>query len=80
MSLEEFLERFAEDKENEKVGIENPLSSNTVIFQLSEIPVEGQPLLAAIMRKHPHFLAGCNLGAPLRKSGLELLVAVLLDM
>ena len=31
------------------------------------------------MRKHPHFLAGCKLGASLRKSGLELLVAVLLD-
>ena len=80
MSLEEFLERFTEDKENEKVGIENPLSSNTVIFQLSEIPVEGQPLLAAIMRKHPHFITGCKLDASLRKSGLELLVAVLLDM
>ena len=80
MSLEEFLERFAEDEENEKVATDfHPLSSNTVIFQLSEIPVEGQPLLAAIMRKRPHFLAGCKLGASLRKSGLELLVAVLLD-
>nr|POF23166.1 hypothetical protein CFP56_70946 [Quercus suber] len=45
-----------------------------------EIPVEGQPLLATIMRKHPHFIAGCKLGGSLRKSSLELLVAVLLDM
>ena len=81
MSPEEFLERFAEDEENEKVVIDfHPLSSNTVIFQRSEIPVEGQPLLAAIMRKHPHFIAGCKLGATLRKSVLELLIAVLLDM
>ena len=42
MSLEEFLERFAEDEENEKVATNfHPLSSNTVMFQLSEIPVEG---------------------------------------
>ena len=81
MSLEEFLERFAEDEENEKVATDfHPLSSHTVIFQRSEILVEGQPLLAAIMRKHPHFITGCKLDASLRKSGLELLVAVLLDM
>nr|POF25227.1 hypothetical protein CFP56_56378 [Quercus suber] len=49
-------------------------------FLRSEIPAEGQPLLAAIIRKHPHFLAGCKLGVSLRKSGLQLLVAVLLDM
>nr|POE77014.1 hypothetical protein CFP56_47360 [Quercus suber] len=81
MSLEEFLGRFAKDEENEKVATGfHPLSSNTIMFQRSEIPVEGQPLLAAIIRKHPHFLAGCKLGVSLRKSGLQLLVAVLLDM
>ena len=58
----------------------HPLSNNTVMFQWSEIPTEGQPLLAAIIRKHPHFMAGCKLGVLLRKSGLQLLVAVLLDM
>ena len=81
MSLEAFLERFAEDEENEKMATDfHPFSSHIVIFQWSEIPVEGQPLLAAIMRKLPHFLAGCKLGASLRKSGFKLLVAVLLDM
>ena len=34
MSLEEFLEQFAEDEENEKVAADfYPLSSNTVMFQ-----------------------------------------------
>nr|POF24113.1 hypothetical protein CFP56_58964 [Quercus suber] len=81
MSLEEFLERFTEDEENEKVATDfHPLSSNTVMFQQSKIPTERQPLLAAIIRKHLHFLAGCKLGVSLRKSGLQLLVAVLLDM
>ena len=38
MSLEEFLEIFAEDEENEKVAIDfHPLSSDTVMFQRSEI-------------------------------------------
>ena len=32
------------------------------------------------MRKHPHFIAGCKLGASSRKSGLEMHVAMLLDM
>ena len=58
----------------------HPLSSNTVMFQRSEIPTEAQPLLAAIIRKHPHFMAGYKLGVLLRKSRLQLLVAVLLDM
>nr|POF25452.1 hypothetical protein CFP56_15444 [Quercus suber] len=81
MSLEEFLERFSEDEENEKVAIDfHSLSSDTVIFQRSKILVEGQPLLVAIMRKHPHFIAGCKLGASLRNFSLELLVAMLLDM
>jgi len=81
MSLEEFLERFAEDEENEKVATNfHPLSSNTVMFQRSEIPAEGQPLLAAIIKKHPYFMAGCKLGVLLRKSDLQLLVAVLLNM
>ena len=81
MSLEEFLEQFAEDEENEKVAADfYPLSSNTVIFQQSEVPVEGQALLEAIVRKHPYFMTGCKLGASLRKFGLQLLVAVLLDM
>ena len=81
MSLEEFLEKFAEDEENEKVATDfYPLSSNTVMFERFEIPAEGQPLLAAIVRKHPHFMAGCKLGASLRKSRFQLLVAVLLDM
>nr|POF26475.1 hypothetical protein CFP56_35878 [Quercus suber] len=81
MSLEEFLEKFAEDEENEKVVADfHPFLNDTVMFQRSEISIEGQPLLAAIIRKHPYFLAGCKLGASLRKSGLELLVAVLLDM
>nr|POF07897.1 hypothetical protein CFP56_27477 [Quercus suber] len=81
MSLEEFLEQFAKDEKNEKVAADfYPLSSNTVMFQRSEILIEGQALLEAIVRKHPHFMTGCNLGASLRKSGLQLLVAVLLDM
>ena len=81
MNLEEFLEKFGEDEENEKVATDfYPFSSDTVMFQWSEIPVEGQPLLAAIVKKHPHFMAGCKLGASLRKSRLQLLVAVLLDM
>ena len=81
MSLEEFLEKFAKDEENEKVAADfYPLSSDTIMFKWSEIPAEGQPLLAAIVRKHPHFMAGCKLGASLRKSGLQLLIAVLLDM
>ena len=33
-----------------------------------------------IVEKYPHFLIGCNLGASLRKFGLQLLVALLLDM
>ena len=75
MSLEEFLEKFAKDEENEKVAIDfYPLSSNTVMFQWFEIPAKGQPLLAEILRKHPHFMAGCKLGASLRKFGLQLLV------
>nr|POE96574.1 hypothetical protein CFP56_44576 [Quercus suber] len=38
MSLEEFLERFAEDEENEKVSTDfHPLSNDTVIFQRSKI-------------------------------------------
>ena len=46
MSLEEFLEQYADDKENEKVAADfYPLSSNTVMFQWSKVPVEGQPLL-----------------------------------
>lgn len=57
-----------------------PLSSNIVIFQQSEIPIEGQPLLEAIVRKHPHFMIGCKLGASLRKSRLQLLVVVLPNM
>ncbi|KAL0000803.1 hypothetical protein SO802_014584 [Lithocarpus litseifolius] len=81
MSLEEFLEKFAKDEEDEKVATDfYPLSSDTITFQQSEIPVEDQPLLAAIVRKHPHFMAGCKLGAPLRKLKLMLLVTVLLDM
>ena len=81
MSLEKFLKKFAKDEENEKVATDfHPLSSNTVMFQRSEIPAEGQPLLAAIIRKHPYFMARCKLGVLLRKSGLQLLVAVLLDM
>ena len=81
MNLEEFLEQFSEDEENEKVAADfYPLSSNTVMFQRSEIPAEGQPLLEAIVGKHPHFMTGCKLVASLRKSGLQLLVAVLLDM
>ena len=81
MSLEKFLKKFAKDEENEKVATNfHPLSSNTVMFQRSEIPTEGQPLLVAIIRKHPCFMARCKLGVLLRKSGLQLLVAVLLDM
>ena len=81
MSLEEFLEQFAEDEENKKVVADfYPLSSNTVTFQWSKVPAEGQPLLEGIVRKYPHFMIGCKLGASLRKSGLQLLIAVLLDM
>ena len=81
MSLEKFLKKFAEDEENEKVATDfHPLSSSIIMFQWFEIPPEGQPLLAAIIRKHPHFMAGCKLGVLLRKSKLQLLVAVLLDM
>ena len=81
MSLEEFLEKFAKDEENEKVAADfYPLSSDTIMFKQSEIPVEGQPLLATIVRKHPYFTTGCKLGASLRKSGLQLLITVLLDM
>ena len=75
------MERFAEDEENEKVVTNfHPLSSNIVMFQRSKIPAKGQPLLAAITKKHPYFMAGCKLGVSLRKSNLQLLVAVLLDM
>ena len=81
MSLEELLEKFAKDEENEKVATDfYPLSSDTIMFQRFEIPAKGQPLLAKIVRKHPHFMARCKLAASLRKSGLQLLVAVLLDM
>ena len=81
MSLEEFLEKFAKDEENEKVAADfYPLSSDTIMFKWSEIPAEGQPLLATIVRKHLYFMTGCKLGASLRKSGLQLLIAVLLDM
>ena len=81
MSLEEFLEKFVEVEENEKVATDfYPLSSNTVMFQRSKIPTEGQPLLATIVRKHTHFMAGCKLGASLRKSGLQFLITVLLAM
>ena len=49
MSHEEFFEKFAEDEENDKVVADfYPLSNDNVMFQRSEIPVEGQPLLAAI--------------------------------
>ena len=81
MSLEEFLKKFSEDEENKKVATDfHPSLSNTIMFQRSKIPAEGQLLLAAIIRKHPHFMAGCKLGVLLRKSELQLLVAVLLDM
>nr|POE81643.1 hypothetical protein CFP56_51277 [Quercus suber] len=81
MSLEEFLEQFAEDEENEKVAADvYTLSSNTIMFQQSEIPAKGQPLLEAIVRKHPYSMTGCKLGASLRKFGLQLLVAILLTM
>nr|POF26998.1 hypothetical protein CFP56_40364 [Quercus suber] len=81
MSLKEFLEKFAEDEENDKVAADfYPLSNDIVMFQRFEIPAEGQPLLAAIVRKHPHSMTECKLGASLRKSRLQLLVAVLLDM
>ena len=64
MSLEEFLEKFAEDEENDKVAANfYPLSNDTLMFQWSEIPAEGQPLLVAIVRKHPHFMTGHKLGA-----------------
>nr|POF00013.1 hypothetical protein CFP56_55808 [Quercus suber] len=46
----------------------------------SKEPPEGQPLLEAIVRKYPHFMTVCKLGASFRKSGLQLFVAVLLDM
>ena len=81
MSLEEFLEIFAKNEENERVVTHfHPLSSNTVIFQQFEILAEGHPLLVAIIKKHPYFMAGCKLGVSLRKSSLQLLVAMLLDM
>ena len=81
MSLKEFLEQLVEDEENEKLAANcYPLSSNTIMFQRSEIPAEGLALLEAIVRKHPHFMTGCKLRASLKKSGLPLLVAVLLDM
>nr|POF27001.1 hypothetical protein CFP56_40367 [Quercus suber] len=68
MSLEEFLEKFAEDEENDKVATDfYTLSNDIVMFQWSEIPAEGQPLLATIVRKHSHFMTGCKLGASLRK-------------
>ena len=57
-----------------------PLSSNTIMFQRSEPPTKGQRLLEANVRKYPHFMTGCKLGDSLRKSRLQLLVAVLLDM
>ena len=42
MSLEEFLEKFAKDEENEKVATNfHLLSSNTVMFQRSKIPAKG---------------------------------------
>ena len=64
MSLEGFLEKFAEDEENDKVAANfYPLSNDTLMFQWSEIPAEGQPLLVAIVRKHPHFMTGHKLGA-----------------
>ena len=44
------------------------------------IPVEGQSLLEEIVKKYLDFMIGCKLGASLRKFGLQLLVAVLLDM
>nr|POF24684.1 hypothetical protein CFP56_56768 [Quercus suber] len=41
MSLEEFLERFVEDEENEKVATDfHPFSSDTVMFQRSEMLAE----------------------------------------
>ena len=74
-------ERFVKDEENERVVTDfHHLSSNTVIFQRSEILAKGHPLLAAIIKKHPYFMAGCKLGVSLRKSSLQLLVAMLLDM
>ena len=81
MSLEEFLEQFAEDEENEKVEADfYPLSSDIVMFQWSEVPTKGQSLVEEIVEKYPHFMTGCKLSASLRKFGLQLLVAVLLDM
>ncbi|XP_075665554.1 uncharacterized protein LOC142635246 [Castanea sativa] len=69
MSLEEFLEQFAKYEENEKVAANfYPFSSNIVMFQWSKILAEGQPLLEVIVRKYPHFMTGCKLGASLRKS------------
>ena len=42
MSLEEFLEQFVEDEENEKVEVDfYPLSSDIVMFQWSEVPTKG---------------------------------------
>ena len=81
MSLEEFLKKFSEDEENKKVATDfHPSLSNTIMFQRSKIPAEGQLLLAAIIRKHPHFMAGSKLGVLLRKSRLQMLIVVLLDV
>nr|POE96335.1 hypothetical protein CFP56_49735 [Quercus suber] len=45
-------EAIAEDEENEKVADDfYPLSSNTIMFQWSEVPVEGQPLLEGNRKK-----------------------------
>ena len=42
ISLEEFLEQFAEDEENEKMAADfYPLLSNIVMFQRSKVLVEG---------------------------------------
>lgn len=57
-----------------------PLLSNTVIFQRFEIPVEVLLLLEEIVKKYPNFMTRCKLGVSLRKSGLQLLIIVLLDM
>ena len=46
ISLEEFLEQFADDKKNEKVATDfYPISSNTVMFQWFKVPAKDWPLL-----------------------------------
>lgn len=80
-NLQEFLRQFDEDGKNDNYPSHFfHLSGSVARFQMFDVPAEGLSLLEDIVKRHPNFMAGCRVGAPMRELMFQLLVAVLLDM